>query len=149
MVSENDTTWKLVEPQAALVKLQDAQDMTSRFADLSIDDFVVEGDTNFAAAAIDSPAVKIQVETRDGRQFSVAASRKVGFQRYAYHPVMTKTPLQLSSWRFESFTKKPFEIIEPPKPEAPPVDSSTGAPAASPAPAGAEGGHGPDDGHGH
>lgn len=147
--SEGDTTWKLLEPQAAEVKLQAAQDMASRFADLSIDDFISEGDTNFAQAAIDTPAVTLQVETRDGRTLSLSASRKVGYQRYAYHPVMTKTPVQLSSWRFEVFTKKPFEIIEPPKPVPPPADSAAAsAPESAAAPQPAEV-HGPDDGHGH
>ncbi len=150
--SVDDTTWKLLEPQAADVKLQAAQDMINRFADLSIDDFVAEGDTNLAKSAIDTPYVTLQVETRDARTLSLSASQKVGYQRYAYHPVMNKTPVQLSSWRFEVFTKKPFEIIEPPKPELPP--DSAAAPEASAAPTEAPppqvpAGHGPDDGHGH
>jgi hypothetical protein len=133
-----DSTWKMLEPQDSnrVVKSM-TSDMSSRLADLSIDDFVGAKDTNVTKANIDSPMVAIKATLKDGKVKEVKAGKTLDGYAYAKHPERSEI-IKLSSWRLDAFKKKPFELLE-----APPAADSTkkDAKPAAPAPG--------DDGHGH
>jgi hypothetical protein len=129
-----DSTWKMVSPQDSnYVKNALAAEMASRFADMSIDEFVAPQDTNLAKVKPDSPSVWIKVGLKNGSVHELKASKTLSGYAYTQHP-SRKDMIKLSSWRFDAFKKKPFELLE--APPAPKADSAAAPPAAKPVPAG-------------
>jgi hypothetical protein len=123
-----DSTWKMLLPQDSnRVKNALATDMASRFAEMSIDEFVAAADTNLPKVKLDSPAVVVKVTLKNGNVHELKGSKVLGGYAYVQHPAR-KDLIKLSSWRFDSFKKKPFELLEAPPP--PKVDSAK-APAAA------------------
>jgi hypothetical protein len=140
-----DSTWKMLQPtDSNRVVAALANDAASRFTDMGIDEFVAAGDTNVAKAALDSATTWAKVTLEDGRTFEVKAGKPYANFYYVKNPTRPET-VKLSGWRFDSFKKKPFELLE-----APPAPKDTSAAGkAAEAAAAAQGGHGAHDGHGH
>jgi hypothetical protein len=125
-----DSTWKMTAPQDSNhVKNALAAEMASRFAEMSIDEFVTPQDTNLAKVKPDSPSVWVKVSLKNGAVHELKASKTLSGYAYTQHPAR-KDLIKLSSWRFEAFKKKPFELLE--APPAPKADSAA-AQAAQPA----------------
>jgi hypothetical protein len=144
--SVTDSTWKMLAPQDSnRVKNAMGTEMATRFAEMSVDEFVGAADTNLAKVKLDSPSVWVKVGLKNGKVglkngtvHELKASKTLGGYAYTQHPAH-KDLIKLSAWRFDSFKKKPFELLE--APPAPKVDSTNPAdaikiePAAAPAPA--------------
>jgi hypothetical protein len=129
-----DTTWKMLAPQDSnRVNNALASEMASRFAEMSIDEFLDRKDTNVAKAKLDSPMVTVKVGLKNGTSGEIKASKAVDGYAYARHPARPDT-IKLSSWRFDSFRKKPFELLVAPPPPKPDSGKSArpGASASSP-----------------
>ncbi|GEM_PF-1237799 len=122
-----DSTWKMIAPQDSnRVKNGAATEMATRFAEMSIDDFVAPTDTNLAKVKVDSPAVWVKVSLKNGTVHEIKGSKTLTGYAYTQHP-SRKDLIKLSAWRFDAFKKKPFELLEaPPAPKA----DSAGAHAA-------------------
>jgi hypothetical protein len=117
-----DSTWKMLAPQDSnRVKNALANEMASRFAEMSVDEFLDPKDTNLAKAKLDSPVVSLKVGLKNGSNHEIQASKTVAGYAYAKYPARTDT-VKLSSWRFDSFKKKPFELLD--APPAPTPDSA-------------------------
>jgi hypothetical protein len=126
-----DSTWKMLAPQDSnRVKNAVAGDMASRFADMSVDEFVTPQDTNVAKVRLDTPAVWVKVTLKTGTIHELKASKTLGGYAYTQHP-SRKDLIKLSSWRFDAFKKKPFELLDAPRP--PKADSAHKTDAAHPA----------------
>lgn len=140
-----DSTWKMLEPMDSnRVSKQLVGDAATRFADMAIDEFVLPTDTNAAKAKLDSTTIWAKVTLKDGKSYELSAGKVYDNYLYVKHPTRPEV-VKLSSWRFDSFKKKPFELLEaPPGPK----DSTGAAGASSAPPAGAGGGDG-HEGHGH
>lgn len=111
-----DSTWKMTAPQDSnRVKNASALEMASRFADMTIDEFVAASDTNLSKVKLDSPVVWVKVGLKDGTFHELKAGKMLGGYFYAQHPAH-KDLIKLSSWRFEPFKKKPFELLDEPAP---------------------------------
>lgn len=124
-----DSTWKMLAPQDSnRVKNALANEMASRFAEMSIDEFVVPADTNLPKVKLDSPAVWIKVGLKSGATHELKGTKTLDGYSFVQHP-SRKDTIKLSSWRFDSFKKKPFELLESPPPPA--ADTSKAAGAAS------------------
>jgi hypothetical protein len=124
-----DSTWKMLAPQDSnRVKNSLANEMATRFAEMSIDEFVVPGDTNLAKVKLDTPAVWIKIGLKNGTTHELKATKAMDGYTFAQHP-FRKDTIKLSSWRFDAFKKKPFELLEAPPP--PKVDSAKAAGAAN------------------
>jgi hypothetical protein len=118
----SDSTWKMTAPQDSnRVKNASALEMASRFAEMSIDEFVAAADTNLPKVKLDTPAVWVKVGLKDGTVHELKASKVLGGYAYTQHPAR-KDLIKLSSWRFDTFKKKPFELLD--APAAPKVDSA-------------------------
>lgn len=117
-----DSTWKMLAPQDSnRVKNALANEMASRFAEMSIDEFVIPADTNLPKAKLDTPAVWIKVGLKGGASHELKATKALDGYSFVQHPTRKDT-VKLSSWRFDTFKKKPFELLESPPP--PPADTS-------------------------
>jgi len=128
-----DSTWKMLAPQDSnRVKNALANEMASRFAEMSVDEFLDPKDTNLAKSKLDSPVVSLKVGLKNGSTQEIQASKPVAGYAFAKYPGRQDT-VKLSSWRFDSFKKKPFEILD--APPAPKPDSGK-APAAQAVPNG-------------
>jgi hypothetical protein len=115
----SDSTWKMLAPQDSnRVKNALANEMASRFAEMSIDEFAVPADTNLAKVKLDTPAVWIKVGLKNGTSHELKGSKVLDGYSFVQHPARKDT-IKLSSWRFDSFKKKPFELLEAPPPPAP------------------------------
>ncbi len=127
----SDTTWKMLQPvDSNRVVLGQAQDMAARFTDMSIDEFVVPADTNVAKARADSATLWTKATLKDGKAFEFSVGKPYNNYYYVKHPARADL-IKLSSWRFDTFKKKPFEMLEAPPP--PPADTAkSGADAAAP-----------------
>ena len=122
-----DTTWKMVAPQDSnRIKNAAATEMATRFVEMSIDDFVAATDTNLAKVKVDSPAVWVKVSLKNGTVHEIKGSKTLTGYSYTQHP-SRKDLIKLSSWRFDAFKKKPFELLE--APPAPKADSANAHPA--------------------
>jgi len=93
-----------------------ANEMASRFAEMSIDEFVVAADTNLAKVKLDTPAVWVKVGLKSGATHELKGTRILDGYSFVQHP-SRKDTIKLSSWRFDSFKKKPFELLESPPPD--------------------------------
>lgn len=114
-----DSTWKMLAPQDSnRVKNALANEMASRFAEMSIDEFTVPADTNLAKVRLDTPAVWIKVGLKSGATHELKGSKALDGYSFVQHPARKDT-IKLSSWRFDSFKKKPFELLEAPPAPAP------------------------------
>ncbi|MDB5105785.1 MAG: hypothetical protein JWP91_3474 [Fibrobacteres bacterium] len=119
----SDSTWKMVAPQdSSRVKNALAAEMATRFAEMSIDEFVSAQDTNVSKVRLDTPAVWVKVGLKDGTFHELKGSKTLTGYAYTQHPDR-KDLIKLSSWRFDSFKKKPFELLD--APPAPKADSTT------------------------
>jgi hypothetical protein len=117
-----DSTWKMVAPQDSnYVKNAIATEMASRFAEMSIDEFVSPTDTNLSKVKLDSPSVWVKVGLKNGSVHELKGSKTLTGYAYTQHPAR-KDLIKLSSWRFDAYKKKPFELLE--APPAPKVDST-------------------------
>ena len=136
----SDSTWKMLQPMDSnRVVKQLATDAAARFSEMGIDEFVAAADTNVAKAQNDSARIWAKVTLKNGKTFELSAGKAYDNFYYVKHPTRTEI-VKLSTWRFDSFKKKPFELLE-----APPAPKDTTA-AATAAPAGGATGH---EGHGH
>lgn len=127
----NDSTWKMLAPQDSnRVKKALAAEMAARFAEMSVDEFYNPKDTNLAKAKIDSPVVTVKVGLKNGKSLEISGSKMVEGYSYAKHPALPDT-IKLSSWRFDAFKKKPFELLD-----SPPPTKADSAKAAASGPAG-------------
>lgn len=125
-----DSTWKMTAPQDSnRVKNQAVQEMASRFAEMSIDEFVAAADTNLPKVKLDTPAVWIKVGLKDGTFHELKSSKALGGYAYTQHPARQDL-IKLSPWRYDPFKKKPFELLD--EPAAPKTDSA-GASMGNPA----------------
>lgn len=123
--SVNDSAWKMLAPQDSnRVKNALATEMASRFAEMSIDEFVDPKDTNLVKVKLDTPAVWIKVGLKSGATHEIRATKVMDGYAFAQHPARKDT-IKLSGWRFDSFKKKPFELLESPPP--PPADTAKAA----------------------
>ncbi|MDQ3000484.1 MAG: DUF4340 domain-containing protein [Fibrobacterota bacterium] len=119
--SVTDSTWKMIAPQDSnRVKNAMASEMATRFAEMSVDEFVAPTDTNFAKVKLDTPTVWVKVGLKNGTVHELKASKTLGGFAYTQHPTQ-KDLIKLSPWRFDSFKKKPFELLD--APPAPKIDS--------------------------
>jgi hypothetical protein len=117
-----DSTWKMTAPQDSnRVKNASALEMASRFADMTIDEFVAAADTNLPKVKLDTPAVWVKVGLKDGTLHELKAGKAFGGFAYAKHPAREDL-IKLSSWRFDAFKKKPFELLD--APAVPKADSA-------------------------
>ncbi|MDB5050252.1 MAG: hypothetical protein JWO30_3323 [Fibrobacteres bacterium] len=117
-----DSTWKMLAPQDSnRVKNAVATEMATRFAEMSIDEFVTANDTNVAKVKLDSPAVYVKIGLKNGTVHELKAGKTISGYAYTQHPAR-KDLIKLSAWRFDSFKKKPFELLE-----APPVAKADSA----------------------
>ena len=122
-----DSTWKMLAPQDSnRIKNAMAAEMATRFAEMSIDEFVTPKDTNVSKVKLDTPAVDVKVTLKDGTVHELKASKTLSGYAYTQHPTRTDL-IKLSSWRFDAYKKKPFELLE--APPAPKADSAAKAPA--------------------
>jgi hypothetical protein len=114
-----DSTWKMLEPQDSnrVVKALTG-DMASRMVDMSIDDFVTPKDTNLAKVNVDSPMVSIKATLKDGKTREIKATKVLDGYAYSRHPDRSDV-IKISSWRLDTFKKKPFQLLE-----APPADTT-------------------------
>jgi hypothetical protein len=129
--SLTDSTWKMVAPQDSnRVNNAAAAEMASRFAEMSIDEFVAANDTNVSKVKLDTPAVFVKVGLKNGTSQELKAAKTMAGYAYTQHP-FRKDLIKLSAWRFDAFKKKPFELLE--APPAPKADSAHGAGNAAPA----------------
>jgi len=119
----NDTTWRMLSPQANPVKRELAQEMATQVMNLTIDDFLSDADTNKVQAALDSPSVAITVDYKGGKSVTLKAGASFAGMTYALHPSRSDT-VKVGTWHFDAFKKKPFELIEPPKDTAVKADSA-------------------------
>ncbi|MEO6095464.1 MAG: DUF4340 domain-containing protein [Fibrobacteria bacterium] len=125
-----DSTWKMVAPQDSnFVKNAMATEMATRFAEMTIDQFVTPQDTNLAKVKLDSPAVWVKASLKSGAVHELKASKSISDFSYIQHPTR-KDLIKLSPWRFESYKKKPFELLD--APPAPKPDSAAALPTAKP-----------------
>jgi len=125
-----DSTWKMLAPQDSnRVKKAMAAEMASRFAEMSIDEFYNPKDTNLAKAKVDSPVVTVKVGLKNGTSLEISGSKTVEGYAYAKHPSRPDT-IKVSSWRFDAFKKKPFELLDSPPPSK--ADSVKAAAAGAP-----------------
>jgi hypothetical protein len=128
-----DSTWKMTAPQDSnRVNNAAAAEMASRFAEMSIDEFVAANDTNLSKVKLDTPAVFVKVGLKNGIAQELKATKALAGYAYAQHP-FRKDLIKLSAWRFDAFKKKPFELLE--APPAPKADSAHAAGAGKAAPA--------------
>jgi uncharacterized protein DUF4340 len=128
-----DSTWKMTAPQDSnRVKNASALEMASRFAEMSIDEFVAVSDTNLPKVKLDTPAVWVKVGLKDGTFHELKASKVLGGFAYTQHPER-KDLVKLSAWRYDPFKKKPFELLD--APAAPKADSARAASSNSATPA--------------
>lgn len=140
-----DSSWKMLQPvDSNRVAKSPAMDAATRFVDMGIDEFVQPADTNVAKAQGDSATVWAKVTLKDGKSYELSAGKPYDSYYYVKHPTRTET-IKLSTWRFDSFKKKPFELLEAP----PPPKDTTAASATPAAPAAPPAGHSAGDGHGH
>lgn len=131
-----DSTWKMVAPQDSnRVKNAAANEMASRFAEMSIDEFVAPGDSNLAKVSLDTPAVYVKISMKNGASHELKASPTLAGYAYTKHPTRSDL-IKLSAWRFDTFKKKPFELLEAP-PVAKADSSKSVAASAKPATAAA------------
>ena len=107
----NDSTFKLLEPQASPAKRNAAKDMVTRLADISIDDFPAPGDTNLAKAGLDNPVFILRVALQDGKSHEIKAGKTLDNYAYVQHPRRNDV-VKLSPWRFDIFKKKVSDLIE-------------------------------------
>lgn len=125
-----DSTWKMLVPEDSnRVKNALASEMAARFADMSIDDFVNSNDTNLAKVKLDTPMVRIKIGLKNGTTHELKAGTLIEGFYYSLHPARPDT-IKLAAWRFDSFRKMPFELLEAPPP--PKADSAKSAGAAQP-----------------
>jgi hypothetical protein len=126
-----DSTWKMLAPQDSnRVKNVLANEMASRFAEMSIDEFPNPKDTNLAKAKLDTPAVVVKVGLKNGTSYEIKGSKVLDGYVFALHP-SRKDTIKLSTWRLDPFKKKPFELLDaPPAPKADSAKSSAGGPSA-------------------
>ena len=126
--STSDTSWKMLEPQdSARVKNPLALDMASKFSEILIDDFVTKGDTNITKVKLDTHAVWVKVTLKIGIAYELKGTLVMGGYSYTQHPTR-KDIVKLSSWRYDAFKKKPFELLDaPPAPAPVPAAGSTPA----------------------
>ena len=131
-----DTTWKMLAPQdSARVKNGMVGEMAMRFAEMGIDEFPSPKDSNLAKVKLDSPFVWLKAGLKNGNSLEIKATKTLDGYAFAKHPSRPDT-IKLSSWRFDVFKKKPFELLEAP----PPPKADSAKPAASNAPAGGSAG---------
>ncbi|MEO7427237.1 MAG: DUF4340 domain-containing protein [Fibrobacteria bacterium] len=117
-----DSTWKMLAPQdSGRVKNALVSEMASRFAEMSIDEFVAANDTNVAKVKLDSPTVDLKIGLKDGTKLELKTGKVLSGFAYVQHPER-KDLIKLSGWRLDAFMKKPFELLD--APPAPPADSS-------------------------
>lgn len=141
----SDSTWKMLQPSDSnRVSAALANDAATRFADMGIDEFVQPADTNVAKAAQDSATVWAKVTLDNGVTHEISAGKPRDNFYYVKNPTRSET-VKLSAWRFDSFKKKPFEILEAPPAPKDTTAAGKAAEAAKAVPAG----HGAHDGHGH
>jgi len=114
----NDTTYKLVEPDSSPALRNIAQGIFSQAPQMTIDDFVAPGDTNLAKAGLDSPMVVLQFHMQNGKVFVLKGGRSFESFVYVQHPAR-KEAIKISTWRFDQFKKKPFELVHPAPAAAP------------------------------
>jgi hypothetical protein len=120
-----DSTWKMLQPQDSnRVKNALANEMASRIADISIDEFPSPKDTNLAKVKLDSPMVVVKVGFKNGSTHEIRAAKALDGYIYAKHPARPDT-IKLSAWRFDAFKKMPFDLLE--APPAPKPDSAKSA----------------------
>lgn len=144
--STSDSTWKMLQPvDSNRVVTSLINDAATRYVDMAIDDFVLPADTNLAKSKGDSTTLWTKVTLKNGKSYELSVGKPYDSFYYVKHPTRAET-LKLSAWRFDSFKKKPFELLAaPPAPvDSAKADSTKSAEAAPPG-----GGHGPNDGHGH
>ena len=106
----NDSTFKLAEPSEAPAVHGVAQAIVSQCAQLSIDDFVANNDTNVSRIRLDTPMVAIHMEFKDGTSRDVKGGRTFETFVYVQHPAR-KDIVKLSSWRFDPFKKKVSDLM--------------------------------------
>ncbi len=111
----NDSTWMLVEPVQDTVRDQRAQNILERLAELNIDQFVTESDTNAAKADLNSPYLSLTVELKDGRSIELKTSSPLDGFVYVPHPSFSQL-VKLSDWRIEPFRTTP-DILRGAQPE--------------------------------
>ncbi len=120
-----DSTWKMLAPQDSnRVKNAMATEMATRFAEMSIDEFTVATDTNMAKVKLDTPAVWIKITLKNGSMHELKATKVMDGYTYAQHPTRKDT-IKISTWRWDAYKKKPFELLE--APPAPKPDSGKSA----------------------
>lgn len=151
----SDTTWKMLEPvDSNRVVRHMASDAASRIAELAADEFIGSADTVAAKARLDSATLRAKVTLKDGKSHEISVGKPYDNYYYVKYPARADL-VKVSSWRFESLKKKPFELLEaPPPPEEAAASAQGGAAqaAAEAAPATATAGQGDSpghDGHGH
>jgi hypothetical protein len=116
----SDSSWKMLEPQDSIwLKKNLVSEMATRFTEMSIDEFVSATDTNIAKVNVDSPMVWVKVTFKDGKSQELKGSKTMDGYAYTLHP-SRKDIIKLSSWRFDAFKKKPFELLDlaPAKPDS-------------------------------
>ncbi len=107
----SDTTWKMLEPQDSnRVQTALVSEMASRFTEMMIDEFVSATDTNLSKVKVDSPAVWVKVTLKNGKTEELKASKGMDGFAYTSHPAR-KELIRLSTWRLDSYKKKPFELL--------------------------------------
>jgi hypothetical protein len=127
-----DTSWKMLQPQDSnRVKNALANEMASRIAEMSIDEFPSPKDTNLAKVKLDSPTVWVKVGLKNGTTREIQGTKAVGGYIYAKHPDRPDT-IELSSWRFDAFKKMPFDLLEAPPPPKPDTGKAAAPASASP-----------------
>ncbi|HKP97740.1 MAG TPA: DUF4340 domain-containing protein [Fibrobacteria bacterium] len=123
-----DSTWKMLAPQDSnRVVNASANEMATRFAEMSVDEFVTASDTNVSKVKLDTPAVYVKIGLKNGTMHELKASKTLSGYAYTQHP-SRKDLIKLSAWRFDSFKKKPFELLLAPPP--PPMAKADSAHAA-------------------
>lgn len=120
--ARRDSTWKMLAPvDSNRVVRTLAADAASRFAEMTIDQFVAAGDTNAAKAKGDSTTLHAKVTLENGKTYELSAGKPYDNYFYIKHPTRPEI-IKISAWNFDKLKKKPFELLE-----AAPVPQDTAA----------------------
>lgn len=105
----NDTTTRMTEPESSKVMENVTAPIIAQANQFTVDDFVAPGDSEAAHPGLDTPAVLIKVQLRDGKSLEIKAGHPVPPFVLTQHP-FRKDLIKVAAWRFDAFKKKPDQI---------------------------------------